>query len=187
MRRADLEHVIGAAAAVSGEREFVVLGASSLLASVPVPPEELQRTRDVDLYPLRAPELAEVIDGAIGELSAFHQHFTYYAQGVGPETATLPEGWESRLVKLQNRNTSDAVAYCLEPHDLAASKLVANREKDRAFVATMIDHQIVDPAVLGSRIDGLPVQPERKHELHAWLSGRSAAPGSPSGREGPKS
>jgi hypothetical protein len=175
MRRTDLEHVIRAAAAISGEREFVVVGASSLLASFPAPPEELQRTRDVDLYPLRAPELAEVIDGAIGELSAFHQHFAYYAQGVGPETSTLPQGWESRLVRLQNPNTDDAVAYCLEPHDLAASKLAANREKDRSFVATMIEHKIVDPAVLGSRIDALPVQPERKHELRVWIAGIAAA------------
>lgn len=170
MRRADLEHVIRAAAAVTGEREFVVVGSSALLASVPSPPEPLQQTRDVDLYPLRAPDLAEVVDGAIGELSAFHQHFTYYAQGVGPETSTLPEGWQSRLVKLQNPNTNDAAAYCLEPHDLAASKLAAHREKDLSFVAAMLEHGLVDPAVLAERVDRLPVPPERTRELRSWLS-----------------
>jgi len=176
MRRADLEHVIRASAAISGEHEFVVLGTSSLLASLPSPPEPLQRTRDVDLYPLRAPELAEVIDSCIGELSPFHQQFTYYAQGVGPETSTLPQGWESRLVKIQNPNTYDAIAYCLEPHDLAASKLAAHREKDLSFVATMLSHKIVDPAILADRIDLLPIPGDRIRQLKAWLSGTVAAP-----------
>jgi len=42
---------------------------------------------EADIYPLQAPELAEKIEGAIGEGSQFHQTFSYYAQGVGPHTA----------------------------------------------------------------------------------------------------
>lgn len=38
-----------------------------------------------------------IIDGSIGELSAFHDTFGYYAQDVGPETATLPAGWVDRI------------------------------------------------------------------------------------------
>lgn len=45
MRRTDLEHLIRAAAAISGELEFVVLGTSSLLASVPAPPAPLSMGR----------------------------------------------------------------------------------------------------------------------------------------------
>jgi hypothetical protein len=33
------------------------------------------------------------LDGAIGELSVFHQSFGYYAHGVDDTTATLPAGW----------------------------------------------------------------------------------------------
>ncbi|HTP26594.1 MAG TPA: DUF6036 family nucleotidyltransferase [Anaeromyxobacteraceae bacterium] len=183
MRRADLEHVIRAAAAISGEHEFVVLGTSSLLASVPAPPAPLERTRDVDLYPLRAPELAAVIDGSIGELSTFHEHFSYYAQGVGPETSILPQGWQSRLVKIQNPNTNDAIAYCLEPHDLAASKLAAHRDKDLSFVATMLSHKIIDPVTLADRIDHLPWPPDRTRQLRTWLSDTVAAPTSPRSRD----
>lgn len=43
-----------------------------------------------DIYPLRAPELAGKIDGAIGEGSQFHQTMGYYPQGVGPDTVVLP-------------------------------------------------------------------------------------------------
>jgi hypothetical protein len=67
---------------------------------------------------------------------------------VGPETATLPAGWEDRLIKIQNENTDLKIGYCLEPHDLAASKLVAGREKDGPFVETLLSHGLVNRATL---------------------------------------
>ena len=36
------------------------------------------------------------IEALIGEMSLFHDTFGYHAQGVGPETAKLPAGWEGR-------------------------------------------------------------------------------------------
>lgn len=169
MRRDELEHVIRAAAAITGEAEIVVVGAAALLGAVPVPPVELAQTLEADVYPRHRPELAELIDGAIGELSSFHETFRYYAHGVGPETAVLPGGWEGRLVKVQNENTRYYVGHCLEPHDLAASKLVAGREKDRVFVAGLIRHGIVAPVRLLERIALLPVAGEERHRLGALV------------------
>lgn len=169
MRRDQLEHIIRAAAVITDQQEFVVIGSSSLLASVPDPPEALQRTRDVDIYPLRAPELADVIEGAIGELSAFEERFSYYAQGVGPNTARLPEGWEGRLVRLQGRNTNHAIAHCLEPHDLAASKLVAHRDKDMEFVEELLRHRIIASSILCARVDLLPEPEPLREQLKAWV------------------
>ena len=74
---------------------------------------------------LHRPELADLIDGAIGEGSPFHERFGYYAQGVGPETAVVPTGWQSRVLRIQNANTDQKVGLCLEPLDLAAAKLAA--------------------------------------------------------------
>jgi hypothetical protein len=77
---------------------------------------------------LRAhPEKADDIDGAIGELSRFHETHGYYADGVGSETALLPKDWESRAVQLQNPNLGDATAIAPEIHDLGVSKLFAGR------------------------------------------------------------
>ena len=170
MRRQDLEHVIRAASAISGERELVIVGSAALLGAVPEPPEELARSRDVDLYPLRKPDLADLIDGSIGEQSPFEDKFGFYAQGVSPRTATLPAGWEARLVKVQNDNTHQNVGYCLEPHDLAASKLAAGREKDHAFVRAMLRHRIVEGRVLAERIAALPLAPVDRERLARWLS-----------------
>lgn len=49
---------------------------------------------EADIYPLNATHKADAIDAAIGEGSRFHETYGYYAQGVGPETACLPAGWD---------------------------------------------------------------------------------------------
>jgi hypothetical protein len=98
MRRSELEHIIRAAAAISNQYEIMVIGSQSILGSVAEPPAALVESMEADIYPMQRPELAELIEGAIGEGSPFHDLFGYYAQGVGPETAVLPTGWQARLV-----------------------------------------------------------------------------------------
>lgn len=173
MRRRELEHLIRAAAAVTDQYEIVVVGSQSVLGAVPDAPEVLLQSREADCYPLHRPDLADVIDGAIGELSPFDERFGYYAQGVGPETAILPADWEARLVKIQNKNTDLKIGYCLEPHDLAASKLAAGRDKDWPFVEAMLHHKIVDGAIVEARVEELPISAEHKKRLIEWIRVRS--------------
>ena len=154
-----------AAAAVTNEYEIVVIGSQSILGAVADPPAALLQSMEADCYPLKQPELADLIDGAIGELSPFHERFGYYAQGVGPETAVLPAGWQDRLVKLQNENTDLKIGWCLEPHDLAAAKLVAGREKDGPFVQTMLRHGLIQLNTLLDRVQALPVDANAKARL----------------------
>lgn len=179
MTRTELEHLIRAAAAVTNEYELVVIGSQSLLGAHPDAPPDLRVSMEADLYPLHRPELADLIDGAIGELSPFQDRFGYYAQGVGPETAILPEGWQKRLVKVQNANTDLKIGWCLDPHDLAASKLAAGRLKDREFVRSMLAAGLADVALLRTRISNLPVEEARRSSLHrqveGWLKGSPTA------------
>jgi hypothetical protein len=165
MKRAELEHILRAAAGLTNEREFVVVGAAALLGSVPSPPAELTQTLEADIYPRWRPDLSELIDGSLGELSLFHDTYRYYAHGVGPDTAVLPEGWEARLVAVEGPATNGAVGYCLDPHDLAASKLVAGREKDRAFVGAMLRGGLLSPHLLRERIALLPVPEAQRDRL----------------------
>jgi hypothetical protein len=175
MKRRDLEHLIRAAAAVTDQYEIVVIGSQSILGAVPHAPEELLRSMEADLYPLHRPELADLIDGAIGELSPFEERFGYYAQGVGPETAVLPEGWQNRWVKVQGQGTDLKIGWCLEPHDLAASKLAAGRDKDWRFVDALCRHGIVDADVLLERIRQLPLEPAHRARLARWVESRSGS------------
>ncbi len=138
MKRADLEHILRASKSLTGETEFIVVGSQSILGRFPDAPRELRQSMEADLYPKHKPELSPEIEGSLGRYSQFDMTFGYYADGVSPATATLPEGWEQRLVPLSNANTDGAIGWCLEPHDLAFSKLAARREKDLAFVAAML-------------------------------------------------
>ncbi len=143
MQRSQLEHLIRAAAEITNEYEFVIVGSQSILGVVASPPPECLVSMEADIYPLQAPGLADLIDGAIGELSFFHDHFGYYAQGVSPGTAHLPRGWQSRLVRLQSAATNDRIGYCLDPADLFVSKACAAREKDAVFNRALLKHGIV--------------------------------------------
>lgn len=172
MRRQELEHLIRAAAAITDQYEIVVIGSQAILGAVPNAPAALLQSMEADLYPLHRPELADLIDGAIGELSPFQDRFGYYAQGVGPETAVLPQGWAERLVKIQNQNTDLKIGYCLEPYDLAASKLAAGRDKDWAFVETLLSHRIVRADELLRRLEQLPLPPDRIGLLQRWVGAR---------------
>jgi len=124
------------------------------------------------MYPLNAPDLADLIDGSIGELSPFQDRFGYYAQGVGPETAVLPKDWENRLVKIQNQNTDLKIGYCLDTHDLAASKLAAARDKDREFVMSMIEYGFIARETLCERLEGLPLDKKQIDALLTWVDSR---------------
>ena len=110
-----------------------------------------------------------MIDGSIGEGSPIHETFGYYAQGVWLDTATLPSGWQERLVEICNENTRRVTARCLEPHDLAVSKLVAGREKDIEFLIEMLRHGMIDAAVLLERVGALEISAEaRPLTIERW-------------------
>src|SRR6266516_1939991 len=131
MRRTDFEHIIAAAAEASGETELIVVGSQAILGSFPNAPESMLRSMEADLYPLRHPEKADEIEGSLGDGSWFHRTHGYYAHAVGPETATVPTGWQARLIRVEVpprvASQRHAVALCLEPHDLVLAKCVAGR------------------------------------------------------------
>jgi hypothetical protein len=170
MNRAALEHILRAAAAVSNERDIVVIGSQAVLGQFPDAPTALLVSIEADVFPRQAPDKSILIDGAIGELSTFHSTFGYYAHGVDETTATLPAGWAARLVRVQNENTGGAVGWCLEVHDLAVSKLVAGREKDIDFLQVLLRERLAQPAVLRERLASLPVAPDRLSMLQARLA-----------------
>ena len=149
MTRAQLEHVIRASATISEDDEIVIVGSQAILGQYPDASGALTVSNEADVYPRNRPERADLIDGSIGEGSPFHDTFGYYAQGVGPTTAVLPSGWETRLIRVQNANTRGAVGLCLEVHDLVLSKLVAGRDKDvRFFEAAAASGLVKEPLLL---------------------------------------
>jgi hypothetical protein len=156
MKRHELEHILRAASAVTNQPDIVVIGSQALLGQFPALPPVLTVSMEADVFPKGRPDLSIQIDGAIGERSLFHETFGYYAHGVDETTATLPPGWEERLIPIRNENTGGATGWCLEVHDLAVSKLVAGREKDLAYVQGLLEHQLADPKRINELIPALP-------------------------------
>jgi hypothetical protein len=144
--------LIRAAGAIAADNQVVVIGSQAVLGQFPRAPLALLASMEADVYPKNKPELAELVDGSIGEGSFFHERFGYYAQGVGPQTATLPDGWEGRLISVSNPSTAGVEGLCLEVHDLGISKYVAGRDKDLEFTRELARHGMTQRAVLLQRL-----------------------------------
>lgn len=176
MTRAEFEHAVRAAGAILGTDEVLVIGSQALHGSVAEPlPIEAARSVEVDVGALPHPtaEMADLIDGSIGEASMFHCTFGYYAQGIDETTAITPDGWKDRLVRFQTPATNGVVAWCLEPHDLWVSKMVAGRPKDLEFCRAIMERGLVEADVLRDRVadvQDLDPQVEERilQHLAAW-------------------
>jgi len=153
MQRSDLEHLIRASGEIAGDNEIIIIGSQAILGQFPNAPVRLLMSMDADIYPKNNPEKADKVDSAIGEGSSFHELHAYYAQGVGEKTAVLPRDWESRLVAVNNENTNGVTGYCLEAHDLAISKIIAQRPKDAKFVQELVRHDMIERKTMLHRLE----------------------------------
>jgi hypothetical protein len=162
MRRDQLEHLIRAAGHVLDTDQVIVIGSQAILASIDHGlPQAATRSIEADILPFDDPDerKADLIDGLLGEASQFQNTHGIYAQGVGQHTARLPAGWEQRLVPLCNDNTDGITGWCVEPHDLCISKLLAGRPKDIEFCQALLHADLVDPGILLDRFAQTPATP----------------------------
>ena len=165
MQRSDLEHLIRASGEIAGDDEIIVIGSQAILGQFPNAPVRLLMSMEADIYPKNSPEKADKVDGAIGEGSSFHELHGYYAQGVGERTAVLPKEWESRLVAVNNENTNGVTGYCLEAHDLAISKIIAQRPKDREFVQELVRHDMIEKKTMLHRLKQTDLQEPMRRNI----------------------
>ena len=180
MTRNELEHIIRAAGAIADVTEIIILGSQSILGQFPELSESspesttsemsflienrdiLLRSVEADIMVTDSEEKTEMIEGAIGELSAFHHTFGYYAQGVDETSCMLPEDWKARLVEIRNENTRGASGLCLEVHDLMISKLYAGRPKDIEFFQAAIHLGILSKETLIQRLEATQLSGEQQ-------------------------
>lgn len=138
----------------SGVNEVLVIGSQAIHASCKEVIPEAQRSIETGISALEDDDgsKADLIDGSIGELSQFQETFGYYAQGVTPKTAVLPDGWRKRLVPFLTPATNGVTAYCLDPHDLWISKAIAGRRKDIEFCKALLRRKLVNAKILHERL-----------------------------------
>ena len=175
MNRQQLHHVIRAAGAVLNVDGLLVNGYQAVHGSARVPPIPGDYSMEADIAlpgvaPDEAEAAADLIDGAIGEESLFHETHGYYAQGVTERTAKLPDGWRDRVIADKAEDTNGVTAYYLEAHDLWVSKAVAGREKDAEFCREMATAGLVETQVLLDRLESTPdLAPEVTDRVRGWI------------------
>jgi hypothetical protein len=111
MQRADLEHILRAAGAITRVSQWIVFDASSSAAEL-YAPDHAWATR--------------LLDASIGEKSAFHKRFGYYARGVKPPV--LPKFWRERAMTILSPATGGVAGTCPSAADVAVSRLAAGRD-----------------------------------------------------------
>ena len=188
MRRDQLEHAIRTACQIIGHSEVIVVGSQAILGTYGEDelPVEATMSIEVDVLPIadsneETARLADLIEGVAGEFSSFEQLHGFSIDGVDLDTAVLPDGWRDRLVKVQNANTAAPsgtprfTGWCLDKEDLCVAKLSAFREKDRNFVAALLDAGLVDGAVIAARLGQVPDKhlPATERAL-SWLTSRKS-------------
>jgi hypothetical protein len=184
MRRDQLEHAIRTACQIIGQPEVIVVGSQAILGTYDESqlPAAATMSIEIDVLPIAdsneaTARLADLIEGIAGELSPFEELHGFSIDGVDLETAILPDGWRDRLVRVQNANTAATsgeprfTGLCLDKEDLCVAKLIAFREKDRNFVAALLQADLVDADLIASRLQTIP--PEHVVASEAalrWLS-----------------
>lgn len=158
----DLEHLIRAAAEITGQKEFVIIGSQAILGQYPNAPAELLISLEADIHPIHAPDLGATIELHLGVDSQFDKTHGYHADGIEGGLPALPQGWHQRLISVRNANTNWATGLCLEAHDIAAAKYAAMREKDLRYTRDLWEHGMLDPDILKERIRAIRIDPPEK-------------------------
>lgn len=167
MTREQLEHAIRAACEIVGDTEVYVFGSQSILGQHPDVPSTLKMSAEADISPKHRIDRVSLLD-SIGEDSRFHRTHGFYVHGLPiDEAAVLPAGWTTRTITVQA--TASSIGLCLDGHDLAASKLVAFRDKDREFVATLLEARLLGGRTLVERVWLLPLAYDQRLRIVKWV------------------
>lgn len=116
-----------------GHSRYVVMGSLSVLgmSDVTAIPGDMTMSIDADCYAQDDPGRVLDLTADLGEGSPFHRKHGIYLNPVNPNLPTLPDQWESRLIRLEREGV---IALFLEPHDAAVSKLARGEERDFRWV-----------------------------------------------------
>ncbi len=170
MIQRDLELMLREAGLLARERDFFLFGSQSIRAVCKRLPRSFPKTVEADLYPRRHAQAWAILRDQMGRGSKFYRQHGCFLDCVDPGLAMLPEGWTDRLLPFRTPRMRGVTAWCLEPHDLFVSKLVAWRDKDRQFLTAMLHHKLAKTVVVRERIEAVPISLERKEELRERLA-----------------
>jgi hypothetical protein len=178
VRRDDLRRLFARARSLSGETDYVVLGSLSALGYAGELPPRMAMSLDVDAFGKSDPRRIFELAPALGQGSSFEAENGYYLDPISPRVATLPDGWEQRLVRIELE--PGLAAWFLEPNDAAVSKYARMEPRDREWIRAGLRAGILSLPIIEARfrqtafLDATESARARKalDEDRDWLGGR---------------
>lgn len=150
MRREDLRLLFARARDLCGETDYVVFGSLAVLGHAGEVPPRMAASLDVDAFSKGDPGRIFELASALGQGSPFEAEHGYYLDPISPRVATLPDGWEARLLRIQLE--PDLVAWFLEPNDAAVSKYARMEPRDREWIRPGLRAGILSMAIIEARV-----------------------------------
>ena len=163
MTRDQVESLLSEIGAERNVKSFVILGSMSVLGLTDNPiPGDMTVSNEVDgfaeLHPSHDPDLA----AKWGQGSDFERQKGYYFDSISPALATLPDGWESRLI---SRKTASGVTMKFaDPNDVAISKYVRGETKDQEWIRAGLAASILSLATIEYRCRETLFSDQQEHE-----------------------
>ena len=149
MKRDDLRRIFAQARSLSSETDYVVFGSLAALGYAGQVPPRMAMSVDVDAYGRSAPARIFELAHALGQGSRFEAEHGYYLDPISPRIATLPAGWEDRLVRIELE--PGLAAWFLEPNDAAVSKYARMEPRDREWIRAGLQAGILSLAIIEAR------------------------------------
>ncbi len=180
MRRDDLRRLFSRARELCSETDYVVLGSLSVLGCARDVPPRMAASLDVDAFCKGDPPRIFDLASALGQGSPFELEHGYYLDPISPAVATLPAGWEDRLIRIQLE--PELSAWFLEPNDAAVSKYARMEPRDREWIRPGLRAGVLSIAILEARfaettfVDAEESDRARRafEEDQRWLRSRGA-------------
>ena len=149
MRRDDLRRLFAEARKLSGETDYVVFGSLAALGYAGEVPPRMAMSVDVDVFAKSDPARIYELARALGQGSPFEAAHGYYLDPISPRVATLPAGWEERLVRIELE--PGLAAWFLEPNDAAVSKYARMEPRDREWIRAGLAAGILSLPIVEAR------------------------------------
>jgi hypothetical protein len=159
MTKVRLLDLLRRATALSAGQRLILAGSQAYYAATASALPLVERSEEADLLLVGVNRgLFLQLEDALGMESPHLRETGVFAHPVGLGTIVLPAGWEERLVPF-GRDEGLVNVWALEIHDLAASKLMAGRDKDFEFLRALLDHGLCDFPTLLARMELLRAAP----------------------------
>jgi hypothetical protein len=147
--RDDVRRLFARARDLCGETDYVVFGSLAVLGYAGEVPVRMAASLDVDAFSKTDPGRILTLAKALGQGSPFEAEHGYYLDPLSPSIATLPAGWEERLIRIQLE--PELVAWFLEPNDAAVSRYARMEPRDREWIRPGLRSGILSWAIIEAR------------------------------------